>query len=84
MLAAADYAQINAHLMGTALFQFQEKKSVDFGIVTPASKNTYCLSSLDPRQSLLLRNKKGWGKEEDGLGNRLAILVANGMFTPLR
>ena len=39
--------------------------------------------SLDPRPSLLLRNKKGRGKEEDGLGNRLAILVANGMFTPL-
>ena len=43
LLAAADCAQINARLIGAALFQFQEKKGVDFVIVTLVSKTTYCL-----------------------------------------
>ena len=44
--------------------------------------STSAKRSLDPRPSLLLCNKKGWEKEEDGLGNRLASLMENGMFTP--
>ena len=44
-----------------------------------AGKKTPTTPSLDPRPSLLLRNKMGGGKEEDGLGNRLGILVANGI-----